>query len=330
MCLGVPCHLLFWQNDRGLLHATAATRGCNGHRIKSQHTKLTLEKKILPPLLPGFELATFRSQVRRCNQRAIPAPMLILCTLSKLGTQEKCDWSREYTYTGCWAWLRWTAERTWWWRWWPCTGRARSPPTSRHVKSSGCCLPESAARCCEPAARPPSTERRRDGGRRRHTWCASPCPPPRPDAEAWRWSRRYPAVRPPPATTLQRQPATTVPTWIQQGCARRVTRKREWDKEKSNGQTVPIRNNADIVITSQSLNKHTHSPVYNTKQHEQQQHKLCEHRKYSNHQKYNIKRNKVDIIICTDRLLKSLEITLAVYICNKPTYQSACLPIYIS
>ena len=26
---------------------------------KSQHTKLTLEKKILMPLLPGFELATF-------------------------------------------------------------------------------------------------------------------------------------------------------------------------------------------------------------------------------------------------------------------------------
>ena len=26
---------------------------------ESQHTKLTLEKKILPPLLPGFELATF-------------------------------------------------------------------------------------------------------------------------------------------------------------------------------------------------------------------------------------------------------------------------------
>ena len=29
---------------------------------KSQHTKLTLENKILLPLLPGFELATFRSQ----------------------------------------------------------------------------------------------------------------------------------------------------------------------------------------------------------------------------------------------------------------------------
>ena len=41
---------------------------------KSQHTKLTLEKKILPPLLPGFELATFRSRVRRSNQQAIAAP----------------------------------------------------------------------------------------------------------------------------------------------------------------------------------------------------------------------------------------------------------------
>ena len=31
---------------------------------KSQHTRLTVEKKMLPPLLPGFELATFRSRVR--------------------------------------------------------------------------------------------------------------------------------------------------------------------------------------------------------------------------------------------------------------------------
>ena len=31
---------------------------------KSQHTKLTLEKKMFPPLLPGFELTTFRSRVR--------------------------------------------------------------------------------------------------------------------------------------------------------------------------------------------------------------------------------------------------------------------------
>ena len=29
VCLGVTCHLHFWQNDRGLLHATAVTRGWN-------------------------------------------------------------------------------------------------------------------------------------------------------------------------------------------------------------------------------------------------------------------------------------------------------------
>ena len=36
---------------------------------KSQHTKLTLEKKILPSLLPGHELATFRSRVRRSTNK---------------------------------------------------------------------------------------------------------------------------------------------------------------------------------------------------------------------------------------------------------------------
>ena len=41
---------------------------------KSWHTKLTLEKKILPPLLLGFELATFQSQIQRSNQQAIPTP----------------------------------------------------------------------------------------------------------------------------------------------------------------------------------------------------------------------------------------------------------------
>ena len=40
---------------------------------KSLHTKLTLEKKILPPLLPGFELATFWSRVWRSHRQAIPA-----------------------------------------------------------------------------------------------------------------------------------------------------------------------------------------------------------------------------------------------------------------
>ena len=61
-------------NDRGLLRATAVTRGMERTPNKSQHTKLILEKNILLPLLPGFELATFRSRLRRSNQQANPAP----------------------------------------------------------------------------------------------------------------------------------------------------------------------------------------------------------------------------------------------------------------
>ena len=74
-CLGVTYHLHFWQNALGLLRATAVTQGKGDYRNKSQHTKLTLEKKILPQLLPGFELATFRSRVQRSNQQAHPSKL---------------------------------------------------------------------------------------------------------------------------------------------------------------------------------------------------------------------------------------------------------------
>ena len=60
--LAVTCHLHLWQNDRELLRATAVTRGWNGYRNKSQHRMSTLEKKILPPLLQGFEPATFHHE----------------------------------------------------------------------------------------------------------------------------------------------------------------------------------------------------------------------------------------------------------------------------
>ena len=60
-CLAVTCHLhRFWQNDRDFLRATAVTRGSNGYRNKSQHRKSTLEKKILPPLLQGFDAMDWR------------------------------------------------------------------------------------------------------------------------------------------------------------------------------------------------------------------------------------------------------------------------------
>jgi len=72
--LAVTCNLHFWQNDWDLLRATVVTRGWNGYRNKSQHRRLTLEKKMFPPLLQGFEPTTFQSRVRRSNQWAIPAP----------------------------------------------------------------------------------------------------------------------------------------------------------------------------------------------------------------------------------------------------------------
>ena len=70
-CLAVTCHLHVWQNDQDLLRATAVTRGWNGYRNKSQHRRLTLEKNLVPPLLHGFEPATFQSRVRRSNHWAI-------------------------------------------------------------------------------------------------------------------------------------------------------------------------------------------------------------------------------------------------------------------
>ena len=49
------------------LEQTHCARMWNGYRNKSQHRKLTLEKKIRPPLLQGLEPATFQSRVRRSN-----------------------------------------------------------------------------------------------------------------------------------------------------------------------------------------------------------------------------------------------------------------------
>ena len=48
----------------------------------SQHTKLTPEKKILPPLLLGFELRTFRSQVLRSSNE--------LSSESRIKDREHC------------------------------------------------------------------------------------------------------------------------------------------------------------------------------------------------------------------------------------------------
>ena len=53
---------------------------------KSQHTELTLEKKILPPLLPGLELAAFRSRVQQASPATTDELHARICDLA--GTYE--------------------------------------------------------------------------------------------------------------------------------------------------------------------------------------------------------------------------------------------------
>ena len=78
-CLAVTCHPHFWQNDRGLLRATAVTRGWNGYWNESTQ-KVGPGEENSPAAPAGIQKPmTFRSQVRRSNHWAIPTPWLIPC-----------------------------------------------------------------------------------------------------------------------------------------------------------------------------------------------------------------------------------------------------------
>ena len=58
---------------------------------KSQHTKLTLEKKILPLLLSGFELATFLLGVKRSTNTLFRQPVQVKLNnrVTSFRTEEK-------------------------------------------------------------------------------------------------------------------------------------------------------------------------------------------------------------------------------------------------
>ena len=94
--LRVTRHLHFWQNDRGLLRATAVTRGWNEHqtRVSTSAHKVNSGEENFPPLLSGFELATFRSRIRCVYQQTIPtasqtrALTASSCTIKGLGAHE--------------------------------------------------------------------------------------------------------------------------------------------------------------------------------------------------------------------------------------------------
>ena len=78
-----PVLLAEWS---GSFMCHCCNRGVEWTLNKSQYTKLTLEKKILLPLLLGFELASFWSWVRRSYQQAILAMIVIpdICSQDKL------------------------------------------------------------------------------------------------------------------------------------------------------------------------------------------------------------------------------------------------------
>ena len=70
--LGQGCNVLRCNLPAALWAKWLVSFMC--HCDKSQHTKLTLEKKVLPLLLPGFELATFWSGVWRFTKRLSQPP----------------------------------------------------------------------------------------------------------------------------------------------------------------------------------------------------------------------------------------------------------------
>ena len=73
VCLAVTCQLHLRQNDWVLLHATARTYGWSRYQNKSQHRKLTLEKKILLLFLQEIS----------CIHPSVPYILLLLCTTTK-------------------------------------------------------------------------------------------------------------------------------------------------------------------------------------------------------------------------------------------------------
>ena len=101
-CLGVSRHLHFWQNDRGLLRATAVTWEWNGHRIRVSTQSWPWRRKFFPPLLPGFERTTFRS-------------------LQRQGILQQC-----------WARVHWTKAHIYTCTWCPVCTWSNIPPTRRY------------------------------------------------------------------------------------------------------------------------------------------------------------------------------------------------------
>ena len=74
VCLAVTCHMHVLVEWPGYFTCYCGNTWWNGYR--NQQRKLTLEKKIIPPLLLELDPETFDHEPRRSNHWAIPAPWL--------------------------------------------------------------------------------------------------------------------------------------------------------------------------------------------------------------------------------------------------------------
>ena len=71
-CLGVTCHLHFWQTDRGLFTCHCGNMGVDRTPINSQHRNLTPEKKILPTAPAGIGTRNLSITSPALSRQAIP------------------------------------------------------------------------------------------------------------------------------------------------------------------------------------------------------------------------------------------------------------------
>ena len=94
----LPAALLAEQSQSFTCHCS--NMGVEQTLNNNHHTKLTLENKILPPLLPGFELATFRLQVRHSNQQAIPAPEMCKNIIYSFWEEARVSFCNRWPYRG--------------------------------------------------------------------------------------------------------------------------------------------------------------------------------------------------------------------------------------
>ena len=74
-CSGITCHLHFWQNDRGLLCATAITQGWNRHQIRaSTESDVNSGEENSPTAPPRTRACNLLITNPGLYQQDIPAP----------------------------------------------------------------------------------------------------------------------------------------------------------------------------------------------------------------------------------------------------------------